>query len=120
MRAYRIDPAINHMRLAILALVLFAFPVTGCTARVPNMTCKAVDHGVTGLVEGRFLIQPTDTPTDVFRIANGKVYHRWSGREEYFYNDIVETGRGGYEMGHRYMSGLWCSCWRTAIAVAMS
>ena len=41
------------MRLAIFALPLLAFAVTGCTARVPNMTCKAVDHGVMGLVAGR-------------------------------------------------------------------
>ena len=38
--------------------------------------------------------------TDVFRVANGKLYHRWSGREEYFYNDIKEVELGRYASGH--------------------
>ena len=60
------------MRL-VLTLALLAFAVTGCTARVPKMTCKTVGHGVSGFVAGRLLMQSSDVPTDVFRIANGKL-----------------------------------------------
>jgi hypothetical protein len=81
------------MRLVILALGLLAFPVTAAPADVPNMTCKAV-----GQVAG-----PTGQPwesTDVFRVRDGRLYHRWSGREEYFYNDIREVELGRYVSGH--------------------
>jgi hypothetical protein len=85
------------MRLIILALGLLAFPVTACTAGVPNMTCKA-ERTV-------MMLGPTEQPleykpTDVFRVANGRLYHRWSGREEYFYNDIREVEFGRYVSGH--------------------
>jgi hypothetical protein len=83
----------SHMRLVILALGLLAFPVTAATAGVPNMTCKAERT-----VEG-----PTGQQreyTDVFRVTNGRLYHRWSGREEYFYNDIREVEFGRYVSGH--------------------
>jgi hypothetical protein len=87
------------MRLVILALGLLAFPVTAATADVPNMICKA-ERAVQGqmTVEGPTVHQ--FDATDVFRVANGRLYHRWSGREEYFYNDIrwVEVGR--YVSGH--------------------
>src|SRR6185436_6100112 len=77
------------MRLTILALALLAFSVTEATAGVPNMTCKAEGTAVGGPPLHQY------EATDVFRVANGKLYHRWSGREEYFYNDIkeVELGR---------------------------
>jgi hypothetical protein len=88
----------TNARLIILVLALFAFPVTAATASVPNMTCRAVGNAVTGFVAGRLLVQ-SDT-TEVFRIENGKVYHRWSGREEYFYNTIVEAGYRRYVSGH--------------------
>jgi hypothetical protein len=38
--------------------------------------------------------------TDVFRVANGRLYHRYRGREEYFYNDIREVEVGRYVSGH--------------------
>jgi hypothetical protein len=81
------------MRLVILALGLLAFPVTAATAGVPNMTCKAerTVEGPTG--------QQREA-TDVFRVSNGRLYHRWSGREEYFYNDIREVEFGRYVSGH--------------------
>jgi hypothetical protein len=81
------------MRLVILALGLLAFPVTAATAGVPNMTCKAE----------RTVVGPMGQPgeyTDVFRVANGRLYHRWSGREEYLYNDIREVEFGRYVSGH--------------------
>jgi hypothetical protein len=84
---------LSHMRLLILALGLLTFSVTAATAGVPNMTCKAERT-----VEG-----PMGRPgeyTDVFRVANGRLYHRWSGREEYFYNDIREVEFGRYVSGH--------------------
>ncbi len=86
-------PMTRHMRLVILAFGLLAFLVTAATAGVPNMTCKAerTVEGPTG--------QPRET-TDVFRVANGRLYHRWSGREEYFYNDITEVEVGRYVSGH--------------------
>jgi hypothetical protein len=81
------------MRLAILALALLAFPVTA-TAGVPNMTCKAEGPTVAGPPLRQY------EETDVFRVANGKLYHRWSGREEYLYNDIREVEYGRYVSGH--------------------
>jgi hypothetical protein len=81
------------MRLGILVLGLLAFSVMACTGDVPNMTCKAERT-----VEGP-MGQPRET-TDVFRVANGRLYHRWSGREEYFYNDIREVENGRYVSGH--------------------
>jgi hypothetical protein len=85
------------MRLTILAIVLLVFPVTA-TAAVPNMTCKAKGE-VMGQQAGPTLHR-IDDASDVFRIANGKLYHRWSGREEYFYNDIKEVDLGRYVSGH--------------------
>jgi hypothetical protein len=67
------------MRLVMLALALFVFPFTAATA-VPNMTCKT-KGAVMGLQAGRTL-HHIDDASDVFRIANGKLYHRWSGRTE--------------------------------------
>jgi hypothetical protein len=92
------------MRLVILALGLLAFP--GCDwSGVPNMICKAertVQEGNT--VQGQMTVKgPTVyqyEATDVFRVANGKLYHRWSGREEYFYNDIRKVDFGRYVSGH--------------------
>jgi hypothetical protein len=81
------------MRLVIFALGLLAFPVTAATAGVPNMTCKAERT-----VEGP-MGQPRES-TDVFRVANERLYHRWSGRDEYFYNDIREVEFGRYVSGH--------------------
>src|SRR5262245_36354238 len=83
----------SHMRLVILALGLLAFPVTAASAGVQNMTCKA-ERTVVGPMG-----QPMES-TDVFRVANGRLYHRWSGREEYFYNDIREVEFGRYVSGH--------------------
>ena len=80
------------MRLVILALGLLA-SVTAATAAVPDMTCKA-ERTVLGPMG-----QPGES-TDVFRVANGRLYHRWSGREEYFYNDIREVEFGRYVSGH--------------------
>jgi hypothetical protein len=85
------------MRLVvILALGLLA----SCSRDVPNMICKA-DRTVQGQMtaEGPTLHQYE--ATDVYRVTNGKLYHRYSGREEYLYSDNireVETGR--YVSGH--------------------
>jgi hypothetical protein len=84
-------------RLVILALGLLA---GSCSRDVPNMICKA-ERTVQGqmTVEGPTLVQYE--ATDVFRVANGRLYHRYSGREEYLYSDDireVETGR--YVTGH--------------------
>jgi hypothetical protein len=79
------------MRLVILALGLLA---ASCSRNVPNMTCKAER-----IVEGPTLRQ-YDEATDVFRVANGKLYHRYSGREEYLYSDIREVEPGRYVSGH--------------------
>jgi hypothetical protein len=49
-------------------------------------------------VEGQTLVQYE--ATDVFRVANGRLYHRYRGREEYFYNDIREVEVGRYVSGH--------------------
>jgi hypothetical protein len=74
--------------------------VAAATAAVPNMTCKAVGRTMTGVMADRSFTPSSYTPTDVYRIADGKLYHRWSQREEYFYNTIVETERGRYVSGH--------------------
>jgi hypothetical protein len=87
------DERSSHMRRIIVALALLALPITAAKANVPDMTCKAA-RGVAG-PEGR----PQEM-TDVFRIANGRLYHRWSGKGEYFYNDIVETDFRRYVSGH--------------------
>jgi hypothetical protein len=85
------------MRLVILAFGLLA---ASCSPNVPNMICKA-ERTVQGqmTVEGPTLHQ-YDEATDVFRVANGRLYHRYSGREEYFYNDIREVEVGRYVSGH--------------------
>jgi hypothetical protein len=82
------------MRFIILSLALLTFPATAATAGVPNMTCKAEGKAVGGPVLQQY------EATDVFRVANGKLYHRWSGREEYFYNDIKEVELGRYVSGN--------------------
>ena len=81
------------MRLVILAFALLTFPVTA-TAAVPNMTCNAEGTAVGGPPLHQY------EATDVFRVANGKLYHRWRGRDEYFYNDIREVEPGRYVSGH--------------------
>jgi hypothetical protein len=85
------------MRLVvILALGLV---VGSCSRDVPNMICKA-ERTVQGqmTVEGPTLHQYE--ATDVFRVANGQLYHRYSGREEYLYSDIKEVEPGRYVSGH--------------------
>ncbi|MET4482952.1 hypothetical protein ABIB66_007516 [Bradyrhizobium sp. F1.13.3] len=67
---------------------------TSAVAAVPNMTCRAEGKAVGGPV-----LQQYDA-TDVFRFTAGKLYHRWSGREEYFYNDVSEVQLGRYVSGH--------------------
>lgn len=82
------------MRRITLFLAFLAFSVTSAVAAVPNMTCKT---------EGKAMVGPTlhqYEATDVFRVANGKLYHRWSGREEYFYNVVTEVEPGRYVSGH--------------------
>jgi hypothetical protein len=66
--------------------------VTSAVAAVPNMTCRAEGKAVGGPALHQY-----DT-TDVFRFAAGKLYHRWSGREEY--NDVSEVQLGRYVSGH--------------------
>jgi hypothetical protein len=91
------------MRLVILVLGLLAFPITAATGGVPNMTCKA-ERAVVGPMgqpgEPTDVFRVINGPTDVFRVVNGRLYHRWSGREEYFYNDIREVENGRYVSGH--------------------
>jgi hypothetical protein len=82
----------DHMRLSIIVFALLA-SITAATASVPNMTCKA-ESGVAG-PEG----QPQEV-TDSFRVADGRLYHQWSGRGEYLYNRIVEIEFGRYSAGH--------------------
>lgn len=82
------------MRLVILAFALLGFPVTAATARVPDMTCKAEGTAVAGPPLHQY------EATDVWRVAKGRLYHRWSGREEYFYNDVKEVEFGRYVSGH--------------------
>lgn len=81
------------MRPVILTIALLACPVTAATAGVPNMTCKA-DGGAAGPELRRQEV------SDVFRVADGRLYHRWNGREEYFYNKIVEVDFRRYASGH--------------------
>lgn len=81
------------MRLVILALALLTSAGTAAISAVPDMTCKA-ERSVAG-PEGR----PLEV-TDIFRMADGRLYHRWSGREEYFYNHIVEVEFRRYASGH--------------------
>jgi hypothetical protein len=45
-------------------------------------------------------VQTFAPTTDVFRFKDGKLYHRWSGREEYLYNDVTEIEGGRYASGH--------------------
>jgi hypothetical protein len=66
------------------------------------MTCKA-ERMVGGFITEATLNQYE--PTDVYRVANGRLYHRWSGREEYFYNDIKEVEFGRYVSGHMVFVG---------------
>jgi hypothetical protein len=82
------------MRLAILAFALLAITVKTATAAVPNMVCRAEGPTVTGPPLQQYEV------TDVFRVANGKLYHRFSGRDEYLYNDIREVEPGRYVSGH--------------------
>ena len=85
------------MRLVILALGLV---VGSCSPNVPNMNFKA-ERSVQGqmTVEGPTVHQ--FEATDVFRVANGRLYHRYSGREEYLYSDdIREVEVGRYVSGH--------------------
>jgi len=88
------------MRIVIVALALLSSSIAACASTVPNLTCRAVDRAVKGDALARNATTTTHTPTDVFRIQNGKLYHRWSGREEYFYNNIVQTELGRYVAGH--------------------
>jgi hypothetical protein len=83
------------MRLVILALGLLA---ASCSRDVPDMTCKAKGE-VMGMQAGQTLHR-IDDASDVFRITNGKLYHRYSGREEYLYGDIKEGDLGRYVSGH--------------------
>ena len=81
--------------LVILALGFLA----SCSRDVPNMICKAamtVQGQMT--VEGPSLYQYQ--ATDVFRVTNGRLYHQYSGREEYLYSDIKEVEPGRYVSGH--------------------
>ena len=81
------------MRLVILALGLV---VGSCSRDVPNMTCKAERT-----VQGRGPTVHQYEATDVFRVANGRLYHRYSGREEYLYSDnIRDVEPGRYVSGH--------------------
>lgn len=81
------------MCLGILAFALLVIPVTEAIAAVPNMTCKA-ERGVAG-PEGR-----AQEVTDIFRVTDGRLYHGWNGRAEYFYNHIVEVEFRRYASGH--------------------
>lgn len=81
------------MRLIIVTLALVACTFTAAIAGVPNMICRA-EKGAAG---PQLRAQEV---TDVFRIENGRLYHRWSGREEYFYNHIVKADFQRYTSGH--------------------
>ena len=86
------------MRLVVI--LALGLGLGSCSRDVPNMICK-VERTVQGQMtaEGPTLDQIYDA-TDVFRVANGRLYHRYSGREEYFYSDIREVEPGRYVSGH--------------------
>jgi hypothetical protein len=85
------------MRLVVI--LALGIVIGSCSRDVPDMICEA-ELTVQGqmTVEGPSLRQ--HEATDVFRVANGRLYHRYSGREEYFYNDIREVEPGRYVSGH--------------------
>ncbi|AMJ61988.1 hypothetical protein [Bosea sp. PAMC 26642] len=81
------------MRLAVVAFALLATPIAAATAAVPNMTCRAE----------REVASPQGRPqqaTDIFRVSDGRLFHRWGDRSEYFYNHIVEVDFRRYASGH--------------------
>ena len=82
------------MRIAILAVALLVVTGTAAAADVPNMICSAEGPVAAGPPLRQY------EATDVFRVINGKLYHRWSGRDEYLYNDIREVEPGRYVSGH--------------------
>jgi hypothetical protein len=89
------------MRIVTIVLATLAglAACSGASARVPNMTCTAIGSVASGATAAD-RVQMTARTTDVFRFQNGKLYHRWSGRDEYFYNDVVEVEIGRYASGH--------------------
>jgi hypothetical protein len=90
--------------MKIIAITTACFVLCACTptAGVPNMICKAVGPAVFGFLPPNNRVSPrtSDAATDIYRIANGKLYHQWSQRKEYFYNNIVEIEPGRYVSGH--------------------
>lgn len=82
-----------------LSLVAALLPLSTSTlfASTPNMVCKG-----TASVVGDGTPQPPQqrATTDIFRVAGGRLYHSWRGREEYLYNDISEVGFRRYASGH--------------------
>lgn len=81
------------MRSVPAFLAILCLSATEASAAVPDMICYA-ERGAAG-PDGQ-----SQAATDVFRIAAGRLFHRWSEREEYFYNHIGEIGRGRYVSGH--------------------
>jgi hypothetical protein len=85
--------------VALVLATLFGLAPMKAWASPPNMTCTAIGSVASGAtVADR--VQMTARTTDVFRFQNGKLYHRWSGRAEYLYNDVVEVQSGRYVSGH--------------------
>lgn len=80
-----------------LAAVLLPLSASTLLASTPDMVCKG-----TASVVGDGTPQPPQQreTTDIFRIAGGRLYHSWLGREEYLYNDISEVSFRRYASGH--------------------
>jgi hypothetical protein len=94
-----LNPTVERSSLACelgvgVVILALGLVVGSCSRDVPNMTCKAE-----GIVQGPVLVQ-FEEGTDVFRVTNGRLYHRYSGREEYLYGDIREVEPGRYVSGH--------------------
>lgn len=86
------------MRAAGIALATLSMLSQPVLARVSDMVCRATSS-VQGHVAAPGAIASAPA-TDTFRVRSGRLFHAWSGREEYLYNDILEDEPGRYRSGH--------------------
>ena len=65
---------------------------------MPNLICQ---------LQRQMQIDPStfagtmSTPSETYRITDGKLYISSPDRTEYFYNDVRETEAGRYSSGHK-------------------
>ena len=87
------------MRVKLFAgICFFVFPLTSIAFADIKGECR----GSSMLMHQKGMEMPsTVNVTDVYRFANGFVFHRWSGREEYKYNSIERSPTNS----EQYLSG---------------